>query len=154
MAVEVERKFLVKNDTWRALAPGVPYIQGYLSVNDKNTVRVRIAGDVGYFTIKGKTKRYTRAEFEYPIPRQDAQEMLDTLCQPYLVEKTRYRIPVGDLLWEVDDFVGLNQGLVMAEVELSSAEQTIALPDWVGEEVSDDPRYFNSYLSQHPFTTW
>lgn len=154
MAIEVERKFLVKNDTWRALAPGVPYIQGYLSVNDRNTVRVRIAGDVGYLTIKGKTKRHARAEFEYPIPRQDAQEMLDTLCQSYLVEKTRYRIPVGDLLWEVDDFVGWNQGLVMAEVELSSAEQEIALPDWVGDEVSDDPRYFNSYLSQHPFTTW
>lgn len=153
MAKEIERKFLVTDDTWRQLAEGSLYRQGYIA-SQGATVRVRIAGNQGYLTIKGPTVNYSRAEFEYPIPLADAQEMLDTLCVRPLIEKTRYKINLNGLVWEVDEFAGANQGLILAEVELSDESQQIELPNWIGEEVSGDPKYYNSYLVKHPFSEW
>ncbi|MBD2364586.1 CYTH domain-containing protein [Anabaena minutissima FACHB-250] len=153
MAKEIERKFLVKDDSWRQLAKGSLYRQGYIS-SQGATVRIRIVGNQGYLTIKGMTINYSRSEFEYPIPLADAQEMLDTLCVRPLIEKTRYKINLGSLVWEVDDFAGANQGLILAEVELTDEAQQIELPNWIGEEVSGDPKYYNSYLVKHPFCEW
>ncbi|MBW4659160.1 MAG: CYTH domain-containing protein [Drouetiella hepatica Uher 2000/2452] len=154
MAIEIERKFLVKNDSWRTLAAGTVYRQGYIVSDIDRTVRIRLAGDRGYITIKGATSGISRSEFEYEIPGSDASELLDTLCDRPLIEKTRYKIPYGDLLWEVDEFVGENQGLVVAEVELTHPDQQVTLPDWIGQEVSDDPRYLNSNLVKLPFSQW
>ncbi len=153
MSVEIERKFLVNGNGWRQLGQGTLYRQGYVPTTH-GTVRVRIAGDQGYLTLKTPTVGLSRREFEYPIPLADAHELLDLLCDRPLIEKTRYRIPIGQHVWEVDEFAGENQGLILAEVELSHEQEAIALPDWVGQEVSGDRRYFNSYLAQHPFTTW
>ncbi|WP_066382333.1 MULTISPECIES: CYTH domain-containing protein [unclassified Anabaena] len=153
MGKEIERKFLLKNDSWRQLGEGVLYRQGYIPTQGV-TVRVRVAGNQGYLTIKGKTVNYSRAEFEYPIPLADAQEMLDTLCVRPLIEKTRYKINYNGLVWEVDEFAGENQGLILAEVELTDAAQEIEIPDWIGEEVSGDRRYYNSYLVQQPYSKW
>ena len=154
MGVEIERKYLVIGDSWRALATGVAYRQGYLASGNHRTVRVRTVDKAGYITIKGATQGIARAEYEYAIPFQDAIEMLDTLCDHPLIEKMRYRIAIGDLLWEVDEFAGENQGLIMAEVELSDPEQTIQLPNWIGKEVSHDSRYYNSNLAKYPYTQW
>ncbi|SRR5579883_2344874 len=154
MSVEIERKFLVRGDAWRALAPGVAYCQGYITATPGRTVRVRVAGEQGYLTIKGATTGIARLEFEYPIPVADALEMLHTLCEPPIIQKQRHRIPSADVVWEVDEFEGANQGLVIAEVELKDASQVFERPDWIGEEVSDDPRYFNANLAKHPFSQW
>ncbi|WAL60032.1 CYTH domain-containing protein [Thermocoleostomius sinensis] len=154
MAMEIERKFLVVGDAWRSLAIGVAYRQGYLLSNKHLTVRVRMAGDTGYLTIKGATDGISRTEFEYAIPANDAAELLDTLCERPLIEKVRYRIPWQGLVWEVDEFAGANQGLVIAEVELSDPEQLVSLPAWIGKEVSYDPRYYNAQLAKHPYSEW
>ncbi|HYQ71002.1 MAG TPA: CYTH domain-containing protein [Gammaproteobacteria bacterium] len=154
MATEIERKFLVRDDTWRGLGEGCHYRQGYLSTEPGRTVRVRTAAGKGYLTIKGKTVNASRAEYEYEIPLADADAMLDTLCQRPLIEKTRYRIEYQGLVWEVDEFEGENTGLVLAEVELVAAEQAVALPPWVGEEVTSDPRYYNASLIASPFARW
>lgn len=154
MAIEIERKFLVVGSMWRSLAIGVPYAQGYISGARGRTVRVRIAGDQGYLTIKGASEGISRLEFEYAIPLADAQEMLNRLCDRPIIEKHRYKIPWGDLVWEVDEFQGDNQGLILAEVELSAPDQPIALPDWIGTEVSHDSRYYNSNLVKYPFSQW
>lgn len=154
MGIEIERKFLVVGDSWRSLASGKVYRQGYISTIGLTTVRVRTVGDQGYLTIKGAVEGITRSEFEYPIPKVDADTMLSTLCDLPLIEKTRYRIEQNGLVWEVDEFAGENDGLVLAEVELSDAEQAIDLPEWLGAEVSGDPRYFNSNLARHPFRRW
>lgn len=154
MPTEIERKFLVTGDTWRSLATGVRYSQGYITANPSRTVRVRVMGEQAYLTIKGATRGISRAEYEYAIPVSDALEILQTLCDPPLIEKTRYRIALAGLVWEVDEFAGENQGLIMAEVELQDANQAIDLPDWIGLEVSDDPRYYNSNLAKHPFRRW
>ncbi len=154
MAIEIERKFLVQSDAWRSLAVGILYRQGYISRGNGRTVRVRQAGDRAYLTIKGATIGLSRSEFEYEIPMDDAEIMLTTLCDRPLIEKKRYRIAIGDLVWEVDEFLGENEGLVVAEVELQEANQTLTLPAWIGTEVSGDPRYFNSNLVAHPFTHW
>ena len=154
MAQEIERKFLVTGDTWRRGIDGICIRQGYLSSVKERTVRVRTAGTKGFLTVKGLTTGVTRAEFEYEIPFNDASAMLDTLAERPLVEKTRYRILVGKLVWEVDEFHGENEGLIVAEVELSSADTTFEKPCWIGQEVSDDPRYFNSMLALHPYGTW
>lgn len=153
MAKEIERKFLVNGDSWRQLAQGSLYRQGYIP-SQGATVRVRIAGHQGYLTIKGPTVNFSRSEFEYPIPLADAQEMLDTLCDRPLIEKTRYKIEWAGLVWEIDEFTGVNQGLILAEVELTDEAQQIEIPDWIGTEVTGDPRYFNSYLVKHPFSQW
>ena len=153
MPKEIERKFLVNGDSWRQLGEGSLYRQGYIP-SQGATVRVRIAGNQGYLTIKGPTVNFSRSEFEYPIPLADAQEMLDTLCDRPLIEKTRYKIEWAGLVWEVDEFAGANQGLILAEVELTDEAQQVEIPDWIGTEVTGDPRYFNSYLVKHPFAKW
>ena len=154
MAIEIERKFLIQNDDWRNLALGTVYRQGYLATGAARTVRVRIAGNSAYLTIKSASVGISRAEFEYEIPIADAAQMLDTLCDRPLIEKTRYKILHQGVLWEVDEFDGENRGLILAEVELTDPNQPLVLPDWIGQEVSDDPRYFNSNLVKHPFQSW
>lgn len=158
MSTEIERKFLVVGDGWRAyaghVAPGVRYRQGYLPADSSVTVRVRVAGERGYLTIKGLHAGLSRAEFEYEIPLADAEQMLAALCVQPVIEKTRYRIPHAGLIWEVDEFGGANAPLVLAEVELEREAQPVSAPDWVGQEVSSDVRYTNFYLSQHPYATW
>jgi adenylate cyclase len=153
MAKEIERKFLVRGEAWRALATGVEYRQGYLSTVKERTVRVRTVGRKGFLTVKGITIGASRLEFEYEIPTADADALLE-MCEQPLVEKSRYKIPQGDLVWEIDEFAGVNRGLIVAEIELTSEDQAFALPDWIGAEVTGDPRYFNSNLIAHPFTTW
>ena len=153
MGKEIERKYLVKSNEWKNLAQGVVYRQGYIATVGKQTVRVRIAGNQGYLTIKGENIGTTRSEFEYPIPVKDASEMLDTLCDRPLIEKTRYKIPIGDLIWEVDEFTGENEGLVIAEVELQSENQVIELPPWIDQQVTD-PKYYNSSLAKYPYSQW
>lgn len=154
MGVEIERKFLLAGDAWRELGEPVLLRQGYLSSNKDRVVRVRIEGDSGTMTIKGRSVGATRGEWEYPIPLVDANELLDRLCEQPIIEKYRRRIPFAGNIWEVDEFLGANQGLMVAEVELGSEEQQFDKPDWIGEEVSDDPRYYNSSLIKHPFSTW
>ena len=162
MATEIERKFLVKPEEWQqfrqnsdpTLLSSTLYRQGYIFSSVNKTVRIRIAGDRGFITIKGPTVGYSRSEFEYSIPLADAEVMLNQLCELPLIEKTRHKVAWDNLIWEVDEFAGDNQGLMVAEVELSDTNQAITLPDWAGEEVSDDPRYFNASLAKHPFTRW
>lgn len=154
MAQEIERKFLVTGASWRQDAAGQRYRQGYLPTDQATTVRVRTVGDRGYLTIKGPTSGVSRQEFEYDIPLADAETMLADLCPPPLIEKWRYRVTVGDHLWEIDEFLGDNAGLVMAEVELESETEDVELPDWVGDEVSHDARYYNASLAKTPYRTW
>jgi CYTH domain-containing protein len=154
MGKEIERKFLVKGDVWRELAEGTRYRQGYLNSAKERVVRVRTINDKGFLTIKGITVGATRAEFEYEIPLDDTDFMLDNLCEEFLIEKSRYKIPLGGFVWEVDEFFGKNDGLIVAEIELESEDQDFEKPDWIGDEVSSDPRYFNSNLTKLPFTEW
>jgi adenylate cyclase len=154
MPTEIERKFLVTDDRWRSLGVGKPYFQGYIPTQNQTTVRVRIADEQGFLTIKSLTVGCERSEFEYLIPVADAQEMLHTLCVPPFIEKTRYRVEWGGLVWEIDEFAGDNQGLIVAEVELEAVNQAIALPEWIGKEVTQDVRYYNSNLAKHPFKAW
>ena len=146
MNQEIERKFLLKDDSWRSLAKGKKYRQGYLNSVKERIVRVRTIDDKGFLTVKGMVTGATRAEFEYNIPADEAEAMLDDLCENPLIEKNRYKIEFGGLVWEVDEFIGENQGLTMAEVELESEDQSFEKPAWIGEEVTGDPRYFNSNL--------
>ncbi|ERT04961.1 CYTH domain protein [Lyngbya aestuarii BL J] len=154
MGIEIERKFLVKDDRWRSLGVGILYCQGYISSEKGRTVRVRIIGNQGYLTIKGPVSSRVRSEFEYVIPVEDAKEMLETLCDRPFIEKKRHKISLGDLIWEVDEFFGDNQGLILAEVELKDPNQMIEIPDWIAEEVSHDARYFNSNLAKNPYSQW
>lgn len=154
MGIEIEKKFLLKNDQWKELGAGVDYCQGYLNTEKSRTVRVRTIGDKGFLTIKGISRGAVRAEFEYEIPRGDAQKMLATLCEQPLIRKKRYRIKTDDVVWEIDEFFGENEGLVLAEVELEDERQKFAIPDWVGEEVTENPIYFNSSLVKNPYCSW
>ena len=154
VAWEIERKFLVNLALWSPPGSGTPFSQGYIPTAEGRTVRVRIEGTEGRLTIKGPAQGLTRAEFEYPIPVEDARQLLDTLCSQPLVEKVRFRVPVGRHTWEVDVFGGLNQGLVVAEIELVDEEEAFECPPWLGDEVSHDPRYANSQLSKVPYTAW
>ncbi|MBF0471503.1 MAG: CYTH domain-containing protein [Gammaproteobacteria bacterium] len=155
MAVEIERKFLITSDGWlNDVGEGIHYRQGYLSSNEKSSVRIRIEGERANINIKGATVGLTRSEFEYPLPLEDAQELLDTLCDPRQLEKRRYHLRVGEHQWEVDQFLGENLGLVVAEIELSSEEEPFQRPSWLGEEVSHDTRYYNSCLCRHPYSRW
>ncbi len=154
MATEIERKFLVKNDSWRAGASGTSFRQGYLCAEPERTVRVRLEGAQGRLTIKGKSLGISRAEFEYEISADEAAEMLETLCLRPLIEKTRYRVEHAGRLWEVDVFHAENSGLIIAELELEAADSLFSLPDWVGTEVSADPRYFNANLVKQPYCRW
>jgi CYTH domain-containing protein len=154
MGKEIERKFLVEGDAWRSLGQGTRYRQGYLSTVKERTVRVRTIAEKGYLTVKGVSTRIARAEFEYEIPLEDANAMLDGLCERRLIEKDRYKIPHGNHTWEVDEFFGDNAGLIMAEVELESEADALEKPQWIGQEVSDDPRYFNANLIANPYRNW
>jgi len=152
MGVEIERKFLVTGEAWRS-GTGVRLTQGYLNRDKARTVRVRVAGEQGWLTIKGVSTGATRAEFEYPIPLADAQAML-LLCDGTLIDKTRHTVDVGGTVWEVDVFHGDNAGLVVAEVELTTEDQPFERPAWLGDEVTHDPRYFNSALIALPYSQW
>jgi adenylate cyclase len=154
LAVEIERKFLLKNSGWRGLGTGTVYRQGFLSTIKERVVRVRIAGDKATLTIKGANKGISRQEFEYEIPMADAENLLSNLCEKPIIEKTRYVIKHEENTWEVDEFEGENKGLFVAEVELNSANQTFNKPDWIGEDVSDDNRYYNSNLIKNPYRNW
>ncbi|MCB9420682.1 MAG: CYTH domain-containing protein [Ardenticatenaceae bacterium] len=153
MGLEIERKFLVRNDSWRTVE-GTPYRQGYLNSNLHRVVRVRTMGETAVITVKGLNSGAVRREFEYAIPLADAKAMLDDLCERPLIEKTRYKVEFAGHTWEIDEFFGDNAGLVVAELELQSVDEDFAKPDWLGEEVTDDPRYFNSNLVLRPYTTW
>jgi adenylate cyclase len=149
MAQEIERKFLVVSDAWQAAATSSLLLrQGYLSSNSKATVRVRSKDDVrAVLTLKGPASGLSRAEYEYDIPIADARELL-AMARPHVVEKRRYLVPQGALIWEVDVFLGRHEGLVLAEVELDDENQSVPLPDWVGAEVTQDDRYNNASLSR------
>lgn len=153
MAREIERKFLLSEDIWRQ-HEGRLIRQGYLNTGGAATVRVRLAGDNAWLTVKGPTTGHTRAEYEYPIPPADAREMLDELCCGPLIEKRRYEVPYEGLVWEIDEFLGDNAGLVVAEVELEAEGQAVPLPPWVGDEVTGDPRYYNAQLTRLPYSRW
>lgn len=154
MGQEIERKFLVVPGQWQPPPGGLLYRQGYIPTTDARTVRVRMAGERAYLTIKGPAVGLVRSEFEYSIPPADGEALLKELCEPPLIEKWRYRVTVADVVWEIDRFLGANTGLILAEVELTDPNQPLSLPPWVGAEVTHDPRYFNSTLAQHPVSTW
>jgi adenylate cyclase len=161
MGIEIERKFLVSGDGWRAAAHAVlPMAQGYINDSasidsgaQQASVRVRIQGEQAFLNLKSRDIGHTRQEFDYPIPVDDARALL-ALCVGGLIDKRRHLVRHGGLLWEVDEFLGDNAGLVVAEVELDDASQAIALPEWVGAEVTDDVRYYNLALAAHPFSRW
>ncbi|MFL9584659.1 CYTH domain-containing protein [Stenotrophomonas sp. AB1(2024)] len=161
MGIEIERKFLVTGDGWRAAAHAViPMAQGYIndtasieSGAQQASVRVRIQGDAAFLNMKSREIGHTRQEFDYPIPVDDARALL-ALCVGGLIDKRRHLVEHGGLVWEVDEFLGDNAGLVVAEVELAQADQAIALPDWVGEEVTDQVCYYNLALAANPYTRW
>jgi len=153
--LEIERKFLVTGEAWREAADGgVAIRQGYLAVTERLNVRVRLIGQQARLTIKAARRGSTRREFEYEIPRDDAEILLGELCERPPIEKWRHRIAHGGAIWEVDVFAGANAGLVVAEIELERPDQKIAMPSWVGPEVTDDRRFYNAYLYERPFTTW
>jgi CYTH domain-containing protein len=154
MKIEIERKFLVRNEDWRVGSKGILYRQGYLCTDPGRTVRVRLGGDTAILAIKGAGDGIARPEFEYPIPVDEATTLLDHLCLQPLVDKYRYLVSFAGLTWEIDEFLGVNAGLVVAEVELTHADQAVPLPPWVGVEVTGDPRYYNAWLARHPFSTW
>jgi len=154
VTTEIERKYLVAGDGWREGGRSTVFRQGYLSTVKERTVRVRVAGDQGSITVKGITIGAARTEFEYPIPLADADVMLTELCEQPIIEKVRHVVEVGGTTWEIDEFGGVNAGLIVAEVELNHIDQEFTLPEWIGEEVTDDPRYFNANLIAHPFVEW
>jgi len=153
MGTEIERKFLVTGQSWKKPGAGVQYRQGYLNTHKERVVRVRTMGEKAALTVKGVSVGASRLEFEYEIPVDDANQLLD-LCENPLIEKTRYRIEHGGLIWEVDEFHGVNEGLVIAECELEAEDQEIDKPNWIEDEVTGDPRYLNSNLVARPFTIW
>ncbi len=154
MGKEIERKFLLKNDAWRELATGTHYVQGYLNSNPERAVRIRIIGEKGFLTIKGKSEGAMRTEFEYEIPHAEASQMLHELCEKPLIDKHRYKIKVDEYTWEVDEFHAENQGLILAEIELPAENIAFQKPQWIGQEVTHDTRYFNSNLIKNPFSAW
>jgi adenylate cyclase len=154
MGTEIERKFLLRNDGWRGLAPGKPYVQGYLAGDAQCSVRVRIADGKATLNIKGATTGAVRSEFEYPLPLEDARHMLADFARKPLIEKTRHVVEYKGLAWEIDEFHGANQGLIVAEVELEREDQAFEPPAWIGEEVTGDPRYYNANLARVPYNQW
>ena len=156
MAQEIERKFLVLNDGYKSEAfKSTRIIQGYLSSSPERTVRVRLKGNTGYITIKGKVNNsgLSRFEWEKEIGEEDAIDLLK-ICEPGTIEKIRYEINCGNHIFEVDEFQGVNEGLVVAEIELSHEDETFSKPDWIGVEVTGDNRYYNSMLSKMPYSNW
>jgi len=153
MGIEIERKFLIIHNDWPRKA-GKHYRQGYISSDPRRVVRVRVVGDTGFLTIKGELSGCSCPEYEYLIPEQDARKMLESLCVGSIIEKKRYQIPFEGFVWAVDVFERENSGLILAEVELSSEEEKLKKPDWIGEEVTGDKRFYNAYLSRHPYSEW
>lgn len=154
MGREIERKFLVQNKSYKLLSKGILYKQGYLCSEPVHVVRVRTIDDKGFITVKGKTVGATRMEYEYEIPFDDAAEMLKNLCEEPLIEKIRYKYEFMGFTWEIDEFLGENEGLVVAEVELQNEGAKFLKPGWIGEEVTFDPRYYNSNLIKKPYMKW
>ncbi len=155
MATEIERKFLVLNEDWRAIVESdMQIVQAYLATNEFNSTRIRIQGDKANINIKSATLGITRTEFEYAIPVDDAQLMIDDLCIKPVIEKTRYIVKHMQHRWEIDVFSGDNKGLIVAEIELSYPDETFEKPSWIGEEVSNDARYYNVCLVEHPYKAW
>jgi CYTH domain-containing protein len=155
MPFEIEHKYLIKYDLWSKVIPdeSKPVKQGYVSATPVSSVRVRTMGDKGYVTIKGKSSNASRLEYEYEIPLSEAEEMLATFCSQDII-KTRHYVRHGDHIWEVDEFHGLNSGLIVAEIELSSVDEKYELPPWVDVNVTADKRYTNANLVLKPFSTW
>jgi adenylate cyclase len=151
---EIERKFLVRDDAWRKDARGTFYRQGYLVASDDCVVRVRVAGEKAYLTIKGRKTALSCPEYEYPLPIAEAMDMLEQICLRPFIEKIRHTLAFKGMTWEIDEFKGENEGLVIAEVELEREDRVIALPGWVGREVSLDPKYLNMNLMKHPYGRW
>jgi adenylate cyclase len=153
MGKEIERKFLVTGDAWRQ-GTGTRVRQGYISSDARHSVRVRATPAGAFLTVKGASRGATRSEFEYEIPLEDAEELLESICVKPLIEKVRYRIAHRGLTWEVDEFLGENRGLVIAEIELEREDEEFDRPDWIGEEVTGDPRYYNVNLVANPYSAW
>lgn len=153
MGMEIERKFLVSGDAWKDGSKGTRIAQGYLSMDPDRTVRVRLAGEEAWLTIKGRGEGIRRAEFEYPLPPDEASLLL-RMCLPSVIDKTRYRIEHAGHLWEVDVFHGANDGLILAEVELEAEDEAVEIPPWVDLEVSEDSRFFNASLATRPFSSF
>lgn len=155
MATEIERKFLLRDDSWQSgIEKSEAIRQGYLAGTERASIRVRISDNQANLNIKSATLDVTRQEFEYPIPLNDANELLDSLSEGPLIEKTRYHVHHGKHHWEIDVFSGDNEGLVVAEIELDNKDEDFERPAWLGEEVSDDPRYYNVCLVKHPYKDW
>lgn len=155
MGTEIERKFLIANDHWREHASGGKrYIQGYLGGNDACSVRIRLEGDQANLNIKSRTLGIQRSEYEFAIPHQEAETILHSLCNKPLIEKTRHHVTHDEHVWEIDVFSGENEGLVVAEIELTSVDEIFTIPDWVGDEVSGDQRYYNVCLVSNPYKNW
>ena len=155
MGTEIERKFLVINDNWRrSVSKSSHYIQGYFATNDECSIRIRISDDKAELNIKSATLGISRSEYNYSIPMADAEEILNKLCIRPSIEKTRFHVEYENHLWEIDEFTGDNEGLVVAEIELDTTETEFTKPAWVGDEVSNDVRYYNVCLVEKPFTTW
>lgn len=154
MAKEIERKFLVDLSKISLPADAQYLKQGYIQTRDRTAVRIRVSGEKAFLTIKGENRGATRTEFEYAIPMDDAQSMLEELCHGQMVEKHRYNIPIGEHVWELDIFEGENKGLCVAEIELKAENEGFELPDWVTEEVTHDPKYYNANLLTHPYSQW
>ncbi len=154
MGFEIERKFLLTGDGWRELGVGRLYRQGYMVSDGKRTVRVRTKGESGWLTIKGPSDNGVRREYEYEIPLTDALYMLKNLCRQPLIEKRRYKVEIPPFTWEIDEFFGENEGLLLAEVELESRNQPITLPEWIGRDVTHEGRYYNAHLVSYPYSAW
>jgi len=155
MAIEIERKFLLANDDWRALvSKSIHYRQGYLNSDANSSVRIRVSDDTAKINIKSATIGSARQEYEYDIPATDAHELLSTLCHKPLVEKVRHLVIIKQHTWEIDEFAGENKGLIVAEIELSAVDELFDQPSWIGQEVTEDVRYYNNQLAKKPYTTW
>jgi adenylate cyclase len=155
MPLEIERKFLLRSEEWRgAVSSRVLMRQGYLGAGGRSSIRARIAGERAWLTLKAKRSGMTRLEYEYSIPVQEANEILDELCEGPLIEKYRHEVVLGEHIWEIDEFLGSNAGLIVAEIELSSEADEFERPSWLGEEVTEDARYYNFNLARHPFNAW
>ncbi len=154
MALEIERKFLVQNDSWRNQGAAEHLCQGYLCAGPLCVVRVRLAENKAFLTIKGPTQGIERTEYEYPIPPADARAMLHSMCTQACLEKTRHTLVYKGHTWEIDEFAGANEGLIVAEIELERADQPFERPPWLGREVSHDPRYVNANLVKNPYSAW
>jgi len=155
MATEIERKYTLKSEDWRnTISSSQRITQGYLAGNDRASVRIRVAGDHANINIKSATLGITRQEYEYEIPLEDAQNMLEQLCEKPVIDKTRYYVSFAGKTWEIDEFYGENAGLIVAEIELDSIEEEFELPPWISNEVSDDKRYYNVSLVDHPYKDW